>query len=102
MNGTSLTRRTLFGGAGTAATGLGALALAACGTAGGGGASGQPAKETGTIQVLNADWGQLYNDLMKKIGDEFATETGIKTEWDFPPDAQEKLITLSAAGTPPD
>jgi multiple sugar transport system substrate-binding protein len=97
------TRRALFAGAGTMGTGLSALALAACGASTAGGSpGGAPAKETGTIQVLNADWGQIYNDLMSKIGDEFTTETGIKVEWDFPPDAQEKLITLSAAGTPPD
>jgi ABC-type glycerol-3-phosphate transport system substrate-binding protein len=93
----------LFDGAGTLGTGLGALALAACGASTSGGSpGGAPAKESGTIQVLNADWGQIYNDLMSKIGDEFTTETGIKVAWDFPPDAQEKLITLSAAGTPPD
>jgi ABC-type glycerol-3-phosphate transport system substrate-binding protein len=80
-----------------------ALALAGCGAAGGtAGPSQPPVKESGTIQVLNADWGQLYNDLMAKIGTEFTAESGIQVEWDFPPDAQEKLITLSAAGTPPD
>ncbi len=79
-----------------------ALFAAACDAAGPGGQSAVPAKETGTIQVLNADWGQIYNDLMKKIGDEFTVESGIKTEWEFSPDAQEKLITLSAAGSAPD
>src|SRR5919199_2792800 len=102
MNGTLLTRRTLLHGAGAAAGGVGALALAACGAGTSTPSPGPAAKESGTIQVLNADWGQLYNDLMTKIGDEFATESGIKVEWDFPPDAQEKLITLTAAGTPPD
>ena len=81
-------RRALFAGATALGSGLGALALAGCGAAGGPAASAPQAKESGTIQVLNADWGQIYNDLMTKIGDEFATETGIKVEWDFPADAQ--------------
>jgi multiple sugar transport system substrate-binding protein len=91
------TRRSFFVAAGVAA---GPIALAACG-APQAGQGAVPAKETGTIQVLNADWGQIYNDLMKKIGGEFALESGIKAEWEFSPDAQEKLITLSAGGTPP-
>lgn len=85
---------------GAAAAGAGLLA-AACG-APGGASSPAPAKESGTIQVLNANWGELYDDLMTKIGTEFTNETGIKVEWDFPPTADEKLLTLVAAGTAPD
>jgi multiple sugar transport system substrate-binding protein len=97
-----VTRRGLVLGAASATAAAGAFALAGCGAAGGSGGEPSAAKESGTIQVLNADWGQIYNDLMKKIGDEYTTETGIAAEWEFAPDAQEKLITLAAAGSPPD
>jgi multiple sugar transport system substrate-binding protein len=81
----------------------GALALTACGRGAAGTPPGQPARESGTIRVLNANWGDLYDDLMKKIGDEFTAETGLSVEWDFPPTAaDEKLMTMSAAGDAPD
>jgi len=95
---TAVSRRSFLAGAAVPPL---VLLAAACGANTATTASA-PVKETGTIQIINGDWGQIYNDLMKKIGDEFTTETGIKTEWDFPADAQEKLLTLSAAGSPPD
>lgn len=56
-----------------------------------------------TIEVWNADWGQLYNDLMKKIGDSFRQATpSIDVHWQFLPQIEQKLLTAYAGGNPPD
>jgi len=96
----TITRRVLF--AAGAVAGLPAALVACTAGATGGAGAGAPAKQAGTVHVLNANWGELYDDLMAKIGDEFTKETGVTVEWDFAAGADEKLMTLSAAGTPPD
>lgn len=55
------------------------------------------------IEVWNSDWGQLYNDLMKKIGDSFvASNPNIDVHWQFLPQIEQKLLTAYAGGNPPD
>lgn len=67
--------------------------------AGGGAASSAPV----TLDILNENWGDIYNNLMTVIGDEFTKENPtIALSWNFDPDWSTKLATLTAAGTPPD
>ena len=109
MKGSSLSRRKFLMQA--AAVGAG-MALAACAPAGtpaapqptAAGETPAPApKEAVTIEIWNANWGELYNDLMKRIGDEFEAEhPEIKLQWSFNDEWQEKWLTAVAAGIPPD
>jgi multiple sugar transport system substrate-binding protein len=56
-----------------------------------------------TLNVLNENWGDIYNNLMTVIGDEFTKgNPNIKLDWNFDPDWTTKLTTLLAASTPPD
>ncbi|NJM08164.1 extracellular solute-binding protein [Candidatus Gracilibacteria bacterium] len=88
----------------------GASFLAACGSAASPPATGgAPAADTGsaggsvTLDILNENWGEIYNNLMTVIGDEFTKENpDIALAWNFDPDWSTKLATLTAAGTPPD
>ena len=56
-----------------------------------------------TVSALNENWGEIYNNLMINISDDFSkANPDIKVEWDFNPDWNTKLTTLLAANTPPD
>lgn len=56
-----------------------------------------------TLDILNENWGDIYNNLMTVIGDDFTKENpNIALSWNFDPDWSTKLATLTAAGTPPD
>ena len=97
----NLTRRRFLQLSGTAVTGL---MLAACATpvAPAGTAEGGAA-ESVTIQVLNNNWGELYNGLMEKIGEDYiAANPGTEIDWTFEEEWKTKLLTLVAGGTPPD
>lgn len=62
-------------------------------------ASGEPV----ALNVLWENWGEIYNNLMTVIGEDFTKDNqGISTEWNFDPDWQTKLTTLVAANTLPD
>jgi ABC-type glycerol-3-phosphate transport system substrate-binding protein len=62
-----------------------------------------PAGEQIEIKLLNENWGEIYNNLMTVIGDEYMKENpNIKLSWEFDPEWRTKLTTLLAAGTPPD
>jgi multiple sugar transport system substrate-binding protein len=62
-----------------------------------------PAGEAVTLKVLAENWGEVYNNLMMVIGDEFTEENpDLKVEWEFDPEWRTKLTTLFAANTPPD
>ena len=54
------------------------------------------------IEVWNANWGETYNLPMRSGGENFEKETGIKVNWSFNDEWQEKLLTAMAAGIPPD
>jgi multiple sugar transport system substrate-binding protein len=89
--------------------GLAGLALAACAAPGvapaSGGEAGSAAtsSEAVTLKVMNQNWGELYNDLMTKIGEAFTEEhPNITVEWEFPPEWEAKLLTDVAGGTAPD
>jgi multiple sugar transport system substrate-binding protein len=70
-------------------------------TAGGAAATGSDGAVT--LDILNENWGDIYNNLMTVIGDEFTKENpNITLSWNFDPDWTTKLATLTAAGTPPD
>jgi len=65
--------------------------------------TGNLTSEEITLNVLAENWGEIYNNLMTVIGDEFTKEhPNIKVSWDFDPDWRTKLTTLLAANTPPD
>jgi multiple sugar transport system substrate-binding protein len=112
---TRLSRRRFLGMTGMAGS---AALLAACGgsaptaepTAAPGaaetGATAMPAAATGeavTLNILNENWGEIYNNLMTVIGEDFSKDnSNIALEWNFDPDWQTKLTTLVAANTPPD
>jgi len=88
-------------GAGLASVVLAACALPAAqpGTAGGGQAAAQPT----TLQVLNANWGELYNGLMENIGKDYMTANpDVQVTWTFEDEWKTKLLTQVAGGTPPD
>lgn len=56
-----------------------------------------------SLNVLNENWGDIYNNLMVVIGDDYTkTNPSTKIDWNFDPDWQTKLTTLLAANTPPD
>src|SRR5262245_45613888 len=56
-----------------------------------------------TLSVLSENWGDIYNNLMVAIGDEYTKENpGVKIDWNFDPDWSTKLTTQLAANTPPD
>jgi multiple sugar transport system substrate-binding protein len=62
-----------------------------------------PSGETIHLNVLAENWGEIYNDLMTVIGDEYTkANPNIIIDWNFDSDWQTKLTTLIAAGTPPD
>ena len=62
-----------------------------------------PASEPTTLFVLWNNWGDLFNELMKKVGDNYmALNPNVTVEWDFNQQWREKLLTSIAAGTPPD
>jgi multiple sugar transport system substrate-binding protein len=55
------------------------------------------------LNILWENWGEIYNNLMTVIGDDFTKDNPtITTEWNFDPDWQTKLTTLVAANTLPD
>ncbi|MDQ2996194.1 MAG: extracellular solute-binding protein [Chloroflexota bacterium] len=59
--------------------------------------------DTLTISLLNENWGDIYNNLMVVIGDDFSkANPSIKLDWNFDPDWTTKLTTQLAANTPPD
>lgn len=101
-----LSRRRFLQLSGVGLTGLALAACAAPGAApasGGEAASSAASSEAVTLKIMNANWGELYNGLMTKIGDEFtAANPNVKVEWDFPPEWEAKLLTDVAGGTPPD
>jgi ABC-type glycerol-3-phosphate transport system substrate-binding protein len=71
--------------------------LAACG--------GAPPAPGGPVSLnfLNENWGDMYNNLMTTISDEFTkANPNIKIDWNFDPEWTTKLTTLLAANTPPD
>jgi ABC-type glycerol-3-phosphate transport system substrate-binding protein len=88
--------------------GLAGLLLAACAApvapAGEGqAAAGAATGEVTTLAILHANWGELYNGLMEKIGEDFtAANPNIKLDWTFESEWKTKLLTLVAGGTPPD
>ena len=62
-------------------------------------ASGQAIK----LEVWHENWGELYNDLMKLIGDEFTkANPDVELVWTFNDDWREKWLTAVASGLPPD
>ena len=55
------------------------------------------------INVLNENWGDIYNKLMEEIGTDFSkANPGLSVDWNFDPEIFTKLTTLVAANTPPD
>ncbi len=103
-----LSRRSFFGVAGLAGAGA---ALAACGGTAApaaepqAGATAAPAAAAGSATVLevwNNNWGEVYNEPMKAVGEAYTAETGIKVNWAFNDQWQEKLLTAVAGGIPPD
>ena len=62
-----------------------------------------PAASTGGLNVLNENWGDIYNNLMTEIGKSFTqANPDIPIDWNFDPEWTTKLTTLIAAKTPPD
>ena len=122
MFGEFMTRRSLLR---TAAVMGAATGLAACG----GGATQAPAATTApaaatavsgaattapeatapaaatsnvTLEVWNTNWGETYNAPMSKLGEDYTAATGVKVNWSFNDQWQEKLLTAVAANIPPD
>ncbi len=61
------------------------------------------APQARTVKVWWEDWGQVYNDLMKPIGNSYMEEhPGVTVEWSFLPQWREKFLTALAAGDVPD
>ena len=59
--------------------------------------------QTTTLNLLNENWGDIYNKLMINISDDFTKNNPeIAVKWNFDPDWQTKLTTLLAGGTPPE
>jgi multiple sugar transport system substrate-binding protein len=55
------------------------------------------------LELWHDDWGELYNKLMTKIGDDFTKENPrITVKWTFNAQNRDKLLTAYAAGTGPD
>lgn len=92
----------------TAAIGSAGALLAACAAAPTeqpteGASENAPVAEAVALKVLAENWGEVYNNLMMVIGDEFTAENpNIKVEWEFDPEWRTKMTTLFAANTPPD
>ncbi|MFO7167508.1 MAG: extracellular solute-binding protein [Chloroflexota bacterium] len=62
-----------------------------------------PSGQAVTLNVLWENWGEIYNNLMTVIGEQFTSENpNIALEWNFDPDWVTKLTTLIAANTLPD
>ena len=69
----------------------------------GGAEAAVPSAEAIRLNVLAENWGEIYNNLMTTIGDEYTkANPNVAIDWNFDPDWQTKLTTLVAAGTPPD
>lgn len=97
----TLTRRGFLLGSGATLAGvmLASCAAPAAPAAPGAGATG----ETISLQVLNNNWGELYNGLMENIGKDFTTANpNVEIDWTFEEEWKTKLLTLVAGGTPPD
>ena len=61
------------------------------------------APQARTVKVWWEDWGQVYNDLMKPIGNAYQEEhPNVTVEWSFLPQWREKFLTALAAGDVPD
>ena len=61
------------------------------------------APEAATLNVLWANWGDLYNGLMENVGVNYtATNPNVTVKWEFNQEWKAKLLTMIAAGTPPD
>jgi ABC-type glycerol-3-phosphate transport system substrate-binding protein len=89
-----ISRRALLG---SAAGLLAGSALAACGGSGGGSGG------SGTLEVLTAEWGALYDAALQKIGDSYTADNpDTKVHWTFTKDWQTKLLTQTAGNNPPD
>lgn len=55
------------------------------------------------LSILWENWGDIYNNLMTEIGNDFSKENpNVALEWNFDPDWVAKLTTLIAAKTLPD
>jgi multiple sugar transport system substrate-binding protein len=62
-----------------------------------------PAAGAVALNVLNENWGDIYNGLMTEIGKSFTeANPNITVDWNFDPEWTTKLTTLIAANTPPD
>jgi multiple sugar transport system substrate-binding protein len=56
-----------------------------------------------TVSLLNENWGDIYNNLMVTISDDYTkANPNVKIDWNFDPDWTTKLTTQLAANTPPD
>lgn len=70
------------------------------------GAVSEPTASSGevtTLKILHNNWGELYNRLMTKIGDDYtAKHPNVKLEWEFNEEWQTKLLTQIAGNTSPD
>jgi multiple sugar transport system substrate-binding protein len=65
--------------------------------------AGSAGGQAATLSVLWENWGDIYNNLMTLIGEDFTKENAnLKLEWNFDPDWVTKLTTLVAANTLPD
>ncbi|HEU5090469.1 MAG TPA: twin-arginine translocation signal domain-containing protein, partial [Roseiflexaceae bacterium] len=63
----------------------------------------QASASSGKLSVLWENWGDIYNNLMTVIGEDFTkANPGLALEWNFDPDWVTKLTTLVAANTLPD
>ena len=108
-----VTRRSFLAMAGGASA---AVVLAACGAAAAPAAEEQMEdapkeepkaaeemqKEQVTVVAWNAAWGEPYSTIMGAYGPAFEADTGIKLDWQFVSDIEQKLIASIAAGSPPD
>ena len=59
-------------------------------------------KEQVTVVAWNAAWGEPYSTIMGAYGPAFEADTGIKLDWQFVSEIEQKLIASIAAGSPPD
>jgi multiple sugar transport system substrate-binding protein len=92
-----------IGGAGLAGLALAACAVPGAAPSSSGGQAAAPGKEAVTLKLMNQNWGELYDNLMIKISDEYtAAHPEIKFEWEFVKEWDTKLLTEVAGGTPPD
>lgn len=87
-------------------SGLAGIVLAACtaptAPSGADGAA-EPGAEATTISVLNANWGEFYNNLMQNIGESYMENNpNVQIDWTFEEQWETKLLTQVAGGTAPD